>query len=158
MRRQEDAQHAALPLVQNGRSVCDRRLASVLCDEPDRTDLLGDQHASLRQEGDAPRQIEGCDLSHRERQAGLWLLSARVPRGVSAGCGGGQKQRCSEQPRHKLRFSCFEVTRSGKSALARLCSRRSGLIIGQRLVWTDKRLVWTRRWLEWRRDTGRLAP
>ena len=78
MRRHEHAQHAALTLPQDRRDVVDGRLLPLLRHQPDRTDLLGDEHASIRQEGNAPGQFELRHLSHRERQARFRLQRARV--------------------------------------------------------------------------------
>ena len=84
VRRNEHAQHAALTLVQDSRHVVDRRLRTLLRHQPDRADLLGDEHAAIGQERDAPGQIERRHLGHRERHARFRLQFARVdlcPRG-----------------------------------------------------------------------------
>jgi hypothetical protein len=64
--------------VKHGGNVVDRRLLPLLRDQPDRTDLLGDEHAAIGQKRNAPGQVERRDLGHRERQAWLRLLFARV--------------------------------------------------------------------------------
>jgi hypothetical protein len=85
VRRHEHAQHAALPLGQHGGDVVHLRLLPLLRHQPDRADLLGDEHASIGQEGNAPRQIERRHLSHRERQVRLRLQLARVDLGLRRG-------------------------------------------------------------------------
>ncbi len=82
MGRQEDAQKAALSLGQDGRRVGDRRLAAGLGHQPDMTRLLGNQHAPVGQEGQAPGQVEGRHGSHHERRAGLGGLRAGIHLGV----------------------------------------------------------------------------
>jgi hypothetical protein len=84
--RQEDAQHPALSLSQHGRHIGDRRLFTGLGDQPDGTDLLGDQHPPVRQEPQPPRQVEGRHLGHDERHSGLGPLRAEV------GPGGGARR------------------------------------------------------------------
>src|SRR5262249_44706384 len=76
--RQEHAEHPALSLPEHRRHVVDRRLLSVLRHEPDGTDLLGDEHASIGQKRDAPTEPEVRDLRHRERQIAFRRLLARV--------------------------------------------------------------------------------
>ncbi len=50
-----DPQHAALPAIQHIGNIGDRRLGALLRDQPQATDFLGNQHAPVWQERDAPR-------------------------------------------------------------------------------------------------------
>jgi hypothetical protein len=49
-----------------------------LCHQPDGSDFLGDEHASIGQERHAPGQIERRHRGHRERQVRLRRQVARV--------------------------------------------------------------------------------
>src|ERR1700677_2945878 len=85
VRRKKDAQHAALSLVKNGWHIRNWRLGALLGDQLHTADLLGDQHASVGQEGYPPRQIESRNLDHVEGQARLGLLLACVDLRISMG-------------------------------------------------------------------------
>ena len=80
VRRQEHAQHAALSLVQDAGTLS-TGVFSPAGHEPDGADFLGDEHASIGQERNAPGQLERRHLGHRERQARFRLQLARVDLG-----------------------------------------------------------------------------
>ena len=91
VRREIDTQHAALSPPKNGGHILDRRLGSLLSDQLHSANLLGDQHAPIGQEGNAPGQIEGCYLDHVEGQASLGLLLARIDLRLCLRCCQSQK-------------------------------------------------------------------
>src|ERR1700679_1729184 len=54
VRREKDAQHAALSFVKNGWDIRNWRLGALLSDQLHTADFFGDQHASVGQEGYPP--------------------------------------------------------------------------------------------------------
>src|SRR5262245_7419906 len=78
MWRGVNAQHSTLTSPENGWDVRNGSLFSLLSDQKETADLLGDEHSSVGQESDLPRQVKRRDLIHIERQVGVRLLLACV--------------------------------------------------------------------------------